>query len=87
MPESLFSKSYTYAMDLEEKFLKSHGKRFDTHVFYMITDVLQYPETSKGQQKFYNVLNNLSLEALITRVTQVSMLVKALKSIQRNKQR
>lgn len=74
-------------MDLEDKFVESHRKRFDTDVFYMITDVLQYPETYNGQEKFYNVLNNLSLEDLITRVSQVSMLVKTLKSIQRNKQR
>jgi hypothetical protein len=74
-------------MDLEEKFVKSDGKRFDTSVFYMITDCLQYPETDNGQNKFYNVLNKLSLADLIVRVTQVSILVKTLKSIQRNKRR
>jgi hypothetical protein len=87
MVESLFSRSYELALDIDEKFREEYGTALSQETFRGITTTLQYPQTENGQNKYYAVLNKLTPEELSAKVKKTSLLINALKNLERNRRR
>ncbi len=84
MAESLFSNSYSYAMDIDERFRRDFNFSIKIEDFRKLTNVLQYPVTHTGQKKYFDFFYTLPPEDLIPRISAVSSLVNILKNIKKN---
>jgi hypothetical protein len=87
MVESLFNRSYELALDIDEKFRKEYGTALSQETFSGVTTTLQYAQTENGQNKYYAVLDKLTPEELSAKVKKTSLLINALKNLERNRRR
>lgn len=87
MATSLFSRSYELALDIDDKFRKEYGTALSENTFNGITTTLQYAQTENGQNKYYAVLDKLTPEELSEKVKKTSLLINALKNLERNRRR
>lgn len=85
MSSILERKSYKLALDIDERIQKDYGCKLSAEDFANIANVLRYPLTPVGQNKFFTTLNQLSPSALSEKVSQVSALINALSAIKRNR--
>lgn len=84
---NLYYDAYDYALDIDDNLKKTYGVDIHYSIFNNLTEVLMYPQTSTGQKKYFKFLITLSPTDLEERLSKLVILMRALKSIEKNKVR
>jgi hypothetical protein len=83
----LITNSYRFAGDIDENLQKHHNFTMDKGHFCDLVEILSYPSTIKGQEKFYKILSALPPVEIIKKIIAVSGLIKILVIMKKNSKR